>query len=60
MVGTHSGDMIGEVALAIEMGADAIDIGYRRDDLPACDAGGRHRLGGTSGTRKLYGCAASA
>ncbi len=27
MVGTHAGDMIGEVALAIEMDADAIDIG---------------------------------
>ena len=27
MVGTHAGDMIGEVALAIEMGADMIDIG---------------------------------
>lgn len=27
MVGTHAGDMIGEVALAIEMGADAIDMG---------------------------------
>ncbi|MDR3371846.1 dihydrolipoyl dehydrogenase [Rhodoferax sp.] len=27
MVGTHVGDMIGEVALAIEMGADAVDIG---------------------------------
>ena len=27
MVGTHAGDMIGEVALAIEMGADAMDIG---------------------------------
>ena len=27
MVGTHVGDMIGEIALAIEMGADAIDIG---------------------------------
>ena len=27
MVGTHADDMIGEVALAIEMGADAIDIG---------------------------------
>src|SRR5450830_695798 len=27
MVGTHAGDMIGEIALAIEMGADAIDIG---------------------------------
>jgi dihydrolipoamide dehydrogenase len=27
MVGTHAGDMIGEVALAIEMGNDAMDIG---------------------------------
>ena len=27
MVGTHAGDMIGELALAIEMGADAFDIG---------------------------------
>jgi len=27
MVGTHAGDMIGEVALAIEMVADAVDIG---------------------------------
>ena len=27
MVGTHAGDMIGEIALAIEMGADADDIG---------------------------------
>jgi dihydrolipoamide dehydrogenase len=27
IVGTHAGDLIGEIALAIEMGADAIDIG---------------------------------
>ncbi|WP_295950926.1 dihydrolipoyl dehydrogenase [Rhodoferax sp.] len=27
MVGTHAGDMIGEIALAIEMGADVVDIG---------------------------------
>ncbi len=27
MVGTHAGDMIGEIVLAIEMGADCIDIG---------------------------------
>jgi len=27
MVGTHAGDMIGEIALAAEMGADAVDIG---------------------------------
>ena len=26
IVGSHAGDMIGEVALAIEMGADAVDI----------------------------------
>ena len=25
--GTHAGDMIGKIALAIEMGADAVDIG---------------------------------
>jgi dihydrolipoamide dehydrogenase len=28
IVGTHAGDMIGEIALAIEMGADAVDIGH--------------------------------
>ncbi|NCW32953.1 MAG: hypothetical protein EBV92_06795, partial [Betaproteobacteria bacterium] len=27
IVGTQAGDMIGEIALAIEMGADASDIG---------------------------------
>lgn len=27
IVGTHAGDMIGEIALAIEMNADAVDIG---------------------------------
>ena len=27
MVGTHAGDMIGEIAQGIEMGADAVDIG---------------------------------
>jgi dihydrolipoamide dehydrogenase len=26
MVGTHAGDMIGEIALVVEMGADAVDI----------------------------------
>lgn len=26
-VGTHAGDTVGEIALAIEMGADAVDIG---------------------------------
>lgn len=28
IVGTHAGDMIGELALAIEMGADSVDIGH--------------------------------
>ena len=28
IVGTHAGDLIGEVCLAIEMGADAADIGH--------------------------------
>ncbi|MFZ5463178.1 MAG: dihydrolipoyl dehydrogenase [Pseudomonadota bacterium] len=27
IVGTHAGDLIGEIALAIEMGCDAVDIG---------------------------------
>jgi len=27
IVGTHAGDLIGEIALAIEMGADAVDVG---------------------------------
>ncbi len=27
IVGTHAGDLIGEVCLAVEMGADAVDIG---------------------------------
>ncbi len=27
IVGTHAGDLIGEVALAVEMGADVVDIG---------------------------------
>ncbi len=26
IVGTHAGDLIGEISLAIEMGADAVDI----------------------------------
>ena len=28
IVGTHAGDLIGEIALAVEMGADAVDIGH--------------------------------
>ena len=35
IVGTHAGDMIGEIALAIEMGADAVDIGKTIPVIPA-------------------------
>ncbi len=28
VVGVHAGDLIGEIALAIEMGADAVDVGH--------------------------------
>ncbi len=35
IVGTHAGDMIGEIALAIEMGADAVDIGKTIHPHPA-------------------------
>ncbi len=57
IVGTHAGDMIGEIALAIEMGADEVDIG--RDDPPAPDAGREHRHGGRSGARQLHRSAAA-
>jgi dihydrolipoamide dehydrogenase len=39
MVGTQAGDMIGEIALAIEMGADAVDIGKTIHPLPALGEG---------------------
>ena len=43
MVGTHADDMIGRVALAIEMGADAVDIGKTFPLMcPMC--GGQMRL----------------
>jgi hypothetical protein len=58
MVGTHAGDMIGKIALAIEMGADAVDIG--KTIHPASDAGREHRHGGGSGAWQLHGCAACA
>jgi dihydrolipoamide dehydrogenase len=35
MVGTHAGAMIGEIALAIEMCADAVDIGKTIHPHPA-------------------------
>ena len=50
IVGTHAGDMIGEIALAIEMGADAVDIGTH--DPPAPDAGRIDRHGRRSGARQ--------
>jgi len=34
IVGTHAGDLIGEVCLAIEMGADAIDMGKTNHPHP--------------------------
>ncbi len=52
MVGTHAGDMIGEIALAIEMGADAEDY------PPAPHAGRKHRHGSGSGARLLHRLAA--
>jgi dihydrolipoamide dehydrogenase len=43
IVGTHAGDMIGEIALAIEMGADAIDIGKTIHPHPTCESIGQQR-----------------
>ena len=43
IVGTHAGDLIGEVCLAIEMGCDAGR--YRQDHPPAPDAGRVDRHG---------------
>ena len=37
IVGPNAGDLIGEVALAIEMGADAVDIGKNATDDSAPD-----------------------
>jgi hypothetical protein len=58
MVGTHAGDMIGEIALAIEMGADAVDIGKTIHPHPTL--GESHWHGGGSGAWQLHGCAACA
>jgi dihydrolipoamide dehydrogenase len=38
MVGTHVGDMIGEIALTIEMGADTVDIGKTIHQHPTLGA----------------------
>jgi dihydrolipoamide dehydrogenase len=51
MVGTHAGDMIGEIALAIEMGAD-------ENHPPPPHAGRKHWHGGGGGARQLHGLAA--
>ncbi len=58
IVGTHAGDLIAEIALAIEMGADAVDIG--RTDPSASDAVriGRPRRRGVRG--RVHGSAAGA
>ena len=49
--------MIGEIALAIEMGADAVDIGKTIHPHPTL---GEHRHGGGGGAWQLHGCAACA
>ena len=58
IVGTHAGDMIGELALAIEMGADARR--HRQDDPPASDARRIDRLGGRGLRGRLHRPAAGA
>ena len=67
IVGTHAGDMIGEIALAIEMDADAVDIGspstrtrpwarsaWRRKSRTA--PAPTCRRAGSDGLRQLTGC----
>ena len=58
IVGTHAGDLISEIALAIEMGADAVDIG--RTIHPASDAGRIDRPCRRGVRRCLHGSAAAA
>ena len=52
IVGTHAGDLISEVALAVEMGADAVDIG--RTIHPHPTLGEIGRAGGRSGRGRLH------
>ena len=52
IVGTHAGDLISEVALAIEMGADAGR--HRQDDPSASDARRIDRHGGRSVRRRMH------
>ena len=42
IVGTHAGDLISEIALAIEMGADAVDIGKTIHPHPTLSRIDRH------------------
>ena len=58
IVGTHAGDMIGEIALAIEMGADAVDIGKTIHPHPTL--GEIDRPGGRSGAGSAPTCRRSA
>ena len=51
-LGTHAGDMICEIALAIEMGADAVDIGKNIHLHPTLGQSDRHR--GRSGAWQLH------
>jgi dihydrolipoamide dehydrogenase len=53
IVGTHAGDMIGEIALAIEMGADPVDIGRTIHPHPTLWRVDWH--GGRGVRRRLYG-----
>jgi pyruvate/2-oxoglutarate dehydrogenase complex dihydrolipoamide dehydrogenase (E3) component len=58
IVGTHAGDMIGEVALAIEMGADEVDIGKTIHPHPTL--GESHRHGRRDRPRHLHRRSAAA
>ena len=49
IVGTHAGDLISEIALAIEMGADAVDIGKTIHPHPTLVRIGRPRRRGFRG-----------
>ena len=57
IVGTHAGDMIGEIALAIEGCGRG---GYRQDHSSTPHAGREHRHGGRGGAWQLHGFAAGA
>ena len=56
IVGTHAGDLIGEVCLAVEMGCDPVDIGKTIHPHPTLVRIDRH--GGGSVRRRVHGPAA--